>query len=72
MSYANHYDIDFGNETGLQHEFDSLQKKLSQLPAVDMQHAPAKLPSKLHLSAYVDLLAQSLCSMHSHCTSKLV
>ena len=46
-------------------------KKLSQLPAVDMQHAPAKLPSKLHLSAYVDLLAQSLCSMHSHCTSKL-
>ena len=44
----------------------SLQKKLSQLPAVDMQHAPAKLPSKLPLSAYVDLLAQSMCSMHSH------
>ena len=49
----------------------TLQKKLSQLPAVDMQHAPAKLPSKLHLSAYVDLLAQSLCSMHSHCESKI-
>ena len=40
---------------------DTLQKKLSQLPAVEMQNAPAKLPSKLHLSAYVDLLAQSLC-----------
>ncbi|KNZ46162.1 hypothetical protein VP01_74g5 [Puccinia sorghi] len=26
-----------------------LQKKLAQLPAVDMQHAPAKLPSKIHL-----------------------
>ena len=46
------------------------KKKLSQLPAVDMQHAPAKLPSKLHLSAYVDSLAQSLCSMHSDCASK--
>ncbi|KNZ49678.1 hypothetical protein VP01_485g4 [Puccinia sorghi] len=25
------------------------KKKLAQLPAVDMQHAPAKLPSKLHM-----------------------
>ena len=32
----------------------SLQKKLDQLPAVDIQHAPAKLPSKLHMFAYVD------------------
>ncbi|KNZ52761.1 hypothetical protein VP01_3457g1 [Puccinia sorghi] len=38
----------------------SLQKKLSQLPGVDMQHAPAKLPSKLHLFSYVDVLAKSL------------
>ena len=44
------------------------KKKLSQLPAVDMQHAPAKLPSKLHLSVYVDLLAQML---HSDCVSAL-
>ena len=49
----------------------SLQEKLSQLPAVDMQNAPLKLPSKLHLSAYVDFLAQSLCSMHSDCASNL-
>ncbi|KNZ59642.1 putative signal peptide protein [Puccinia sorghi] len=40
-----------------------LQKKLSQLPAVDMQHAPAKLPSKLHLFAYAVFLAQSLFSL---------
>ena len=46
-------------------------KKIDQLPAVDMQHAPAKLPSKLHLFAYVDFLAQSLCTVHSDCTSKL-
>ena len=39
-----------------------LQKKISQLPAVDMQHAPAKLPSKLHLSAYVDF-------WYSHCAA---
>ena len=49
----------------------ALQEKLSQLPAVDMQHAPVKLPSKLNLSAYVDSLAQSLCSMHSDCALKL-
>ncbi|KNZ58739.1 putative signal peptide protein [Puccinia sorghi] len=30
----------------------ALQRKLAQLPAVDMQHAPAKLLSKLHLFAY--------------------
>ncbi|KNZ47527.1 hypothetical protein VP01_632g2 [Puccinia sorghi] len=38
----------------------TLQKKLSQLPTVDMQHAPAKLSSKLHLFECVDVLAQSL------------
>ena len=52
-------------------EQTTLQKKLDQLPAVDIQHAPAKLPSKLHIFAYVDFLAQSLCSMHSDCASKL-
>ena len=48
----------------------TLQKKLDQLPAVDIQHAPAKLPSKLHIFAYVDFLAQSLCSVHSDCVKK--
>ncbi|KNZ57969.1 hypothetical protein VP01_2028g1 [Puccinia sorghi] len=38
----------------------ALQKKLAQLPAVDMWHAPAKLSSKLHLFACVDVLEQSL------------
>ncbi|KNZ58384.1 hypothetical protein VP01_1939g1 [Puccinia sorghi] len=33
-------------------------KKLSQLPAVDMQHSPEKLPSKLNIFSYVDALAQ--------------
>ena len=47
------------------------QKKLDQLPAVDIQHAPDKLPSKLHIFAYIDFLAQSLCSVHSDCASKL-
>ena len=46
-------------------------KKLDQLPAVDIQHAPAKLPSKLHIFSYVDYLAQSLCSVHSDFSSKL-
>ncbi|KNZ56430.1 hypothetical protein VP01_2404g4 [Puccinia sorghi] len=41
----------------------SLKKKLAQLPAVDMQHSPAKLPSKLHMFAYVDFWAH----MHSNC-----
>jgi len=41
------------------------------LPAVDIQHSPAKLPSKLHMFAYGDFLAQSLCSVHSDCASKL-
>ena len=36
-----------------------------------IQHAPAKLPSKLHMIVYVDFLAQSLCSVHSDCASKL-
>ncbi|KNZ50129.1 hypothetical protein VP01_4583g1 [Puccinia sorghi] len=48
-----------------------LQEKLDQLPAVDMQHTPANLPSKLHIFAYVDVLAQSLCSLHSDYASKL-
>ena len=52
-------------------ESTALQKKLDQLPAVEIQHAPAKLPSKLHMFAYVDFLAQSLCSVHSDCASKL-
>ncbi|KNZ49958.1 putative signal peptide protein [Puccinia sorghi] len=51
----------------------SLQNKLAQLPAVDMQHAPAKLSSKLHPFACVDFLAQSICiwssnrSFHVNC-----
>ncbi|KNZ59266.1 hypothetical protein VP01_1770g2 [Puccinia sorghi] len=48
-----------------------LQKKLDQLHAVEMQHAPAKLPFKLQMFAYVEFLAQSLCSLHSDCASKL-
>ncbi|KNZ51570.1 hypothetical protein VP01_38g1 [Puccinia sorghi] len=36
-----------------------------------MQHAQAKLSSKLHLFECVDVLAHALCSMHSDCTSKL-
>ncbi|KNZ52485.1 hypothetical protein VP01_3559g1 [Puccinia sorghi] len=48
-----------------------LQKKLTQLPAVDKRHDPAKLPSKLHLFACVDVLAQSLFSLHSDCASNL-
>ncbi|KNZ51536.1 putative signal peptide protein [Puccinia sorghi] len=36
-----------------------------------MQHAPAKLPFKLHMFAYVEFLAQSLCSLHSDCASKI-
>ncbi|KNZ61953.1 hypothetical protein VP01_132g6 [Puccinia sorghi] len=51
--------------------FNPLKKELNQLPAVDMQHAAAKLPSKLHLFACVDFLEQSLCSLHSDCASKL-
>ncbi|KNZ46543.1 hypothetical protein VP01_717g1 [Puccinia sorghi] len=38
----------------------ALQEELAQLPSVEMQHAAAKLPSKLHMFAYVDVLAQSL------------
>ncbi|KNZ60711.1 hypothetical protein VP01_1512g2 [Puccinia sorghi] len=46
---------------------DKLQKKLAQLPAVDMQHAPAKLSSKLHLFAYVDVVqsGQLMCNKAS-------
>ncbi|KNZ59157.1 hypothetical protein VP01_1792g1 [Puccinia sorghi] len=40
-------------------------------PRIDMQHAPAKLPFKLHMFAYVEFLEQSLCSLHSDCASKL-
>ncbi|KNZ51545.1 hypothetical protein VP01_390g2 [Puccinia sorghi] len=45
------------------------EKKLAQLTAVDMQHAPAKLPSKLNLFVFVNVLVQSLCSLHSDCAS---
>ncbi|KNZ53842.1 hypothetical protein VP01_311g2 [Puccinia sorghi] len=45
----------------------SLQKRLAQLLAVDMQHAPANLSFKLHLFEYVDVLAQSLCILDSAC-----
>ncbi|KNZ49208.1 hypothetical protein VP01_514g3 [Puccinia sorghi] len=41
------------------------KKKLAQLPEVDIQEAPARLPYKLHMFAYVDVLAQSLCILHS-------
>ncbi|KNZ62141.1 ring finger domain protein [Puccinia sorghi] len=47
----------------------TLQTKLAQLPAADMQHAPAKLPSKLHMFAYVDFLAHSLNSRSFRGTS---
>ncbi|KNZ44506.1 hypothetical protein VP01_909g3 [Puccinia sorghi] len=36
------------------------------------EHATAKLPLKLHMFAYVEFLAQSLCSLNSDCASKLV
>ncbi|KNZ47110.1 hypothetical protein VP01_666g5 [Puccinia sorghi] len=50
----------------------TLQKKIiAQLPAVDMQDASTKLPSKLHMFSYVYILAQSLCILHSDCASKL-
>ncbi|KNZ52027.1 hypothetical protein VP01_3723g1 [Puccinia sorghi] len=49
----------------------TLQKKLDELHAADMQHAPAKLPSKLHMLSYVEFLAKSMCSLHSDCASKL-
>ncbi|KNZ43646.1 hypothetical protein VP01_9g4 [Puccinia sorghi] len=52
------------------HPFQNLFK-LAQLIAVDMRHAPAKLPSKLHLFSCVDVLAQSLCSLNSDCESNL-
>ncbi|KNZ51661.1 hypothetical protein VP01_386g5 [Puccinia sorghi] len=35
-----------------------------------MQHAPAKLPSKLHMFAYVYVLSQSMCSLHSDCKNR--
>ncbi|KNZ48617.1 uncharacterized protein VP01_5534g1 [Puccinia sorghi] len=38
-----------------------LQKKHAQLPVVHMQHAPAKLSSKLHLS----FLGVSACQLHT-------
>ena len=46
-------------------------KKIDHLPAVEIQHSPAKLPSKLHIFAFVDFWAQSLCSVKSDCASKL-
>ncbi|KNZ49780.1 uncharacterized protein VP01_4791g1, partial [Puccinia sorghi] len=48
---------------------ETLPRKLNQLPAVDMQHDPAKLPSKLDLYACVDVLAQShILQSHTVCT----
>ncbi|KNZ61595.1 hypothetical protein VP01_1380g3 [Puccinia sorghi] len=47
-----------GKKTDIIH---TAKKKLDQLHAIDMQHAPAKLPSKLHMLSYVEFLAQSLC-----------
>ncbi|KNZ45043.1 hypothetical protein VP01_853g2 [Puccinia sorghi] len=41
----------------------SLKEKNGQLPAADMQHAPAKLPSKLHMFAYLDFFWKSHCSV---------
>ncbi|KNZ55197.1 uncharacterized protein VP01_2741g2 [Puccinia sorghi] len=55
----------------IQEETTSIYKTLLQLK-FDMQHAPAKFPFKLHMFAYVEFLAQSLCSLHSDCASKLV
>ncbi|KNZ54575.1 hypothetical protein VP01_290g1 [Puccinia sorghi] len=46
----------------------TLQKKKS---SVDMQHSTAKLLLKLHLFAYLDFLAQLLCSLHTDCAPKL-
>ncbi|KNZ61187.1 hypothetical protein VP01_143g2 [Puccinia sorghi] len=37
----------------------------------DSWYSSTELPSKLHMFAYVDVLAQSLCSLHSDCASKL-
>ncbi|KNZ55611.1 hypothetical protein VP01_2631g1 [Puccinia sorghi] len=48
----------YSNASQQQLEILSLQKKHDQLHAVDMQHAPAKLPFKLHIFAYVESLAQ--------------
>ncbi|KNZ55326.1 hypothetical protein VP01_270g1 [Puccinia sorghi] len=48
----------------------ALQEKLDQLPAVDMQHVPAKPPSKLNMFAYVDVLTHSLCIIHSELTTE--
>ncbi|KNZ52874.1 hypothetical protein VP01_3413g1 [Puccinia sorghi] len=59
-------------------------KNLEQIEyaCFDMQHAPAKLPSKVHIFEYVDVLAQSLCSLatgltciihhHPHCLLWLI
>ncbi|KNZ64087.1 putative signal peptide protein [Puccinia sorghi] len=46
----------------------TMQQKLAQLPAVDMQHAPAKLSCKLHLFVYVVVLAHqcAVCTVTVH------
>ena len=43
------------------------KQRLSELPAVDMQHAPAKLPFKLDLFKYADFLEPA----HSDCALML-
>ncbi|KNZ48395.1 hypothetical protein VP01_569g3 [Puccinia sorghi] len=42
------------------HAYLTLQKRLVQLPAVDMQHAPSKLPSKLHMVTVHQILVESI------------
>jgi hypothetical protein len=49
----------------------SLQENLLQLPPVDMQANPILLPLLLPSQARKNLLAQSLCTMHSDCALKL-
>ncbi|KNZ59423.1 hypothetical protein VP01_1733g1 [Puccinia sorghi] len=47
--------------------FHNLKTNTQQVPAVEMKHAPANLTSKLHMFAYRDVLAQSLCILHNDC-----
>ncbi|KNZ53287.1 hypothetical protein VP01_328g4 [Puccinia sorghi] len=50
----------------------SLQERLAQLPAVDVQHASAKLTSKLDQFAYVDVLQQlNIFFFLLHCMARI-
>ncbi|KNZ47625.1 hypothetical protein VP01_626g1 [Puccinia sorghi] len=71
FDFFSHY---FCVTQGLLGSLDSshCKRKLSQLPAVNMQHAPVKPSSKLHLFAYVDVLVNSVCKaswefLHVNC-----